>query len=1269
MNLSSLHRIPATGAVLACMLLGGLLFGDTPALAVLRYPLVREISAQGEYPEGVGFDDVSGDVVLSRRSGLEAFGSSGEQEWFGGTGSDSVAVNEGTGEIYSGSDVGIEVLNSAGAYQFEINTEGAGKPVPKGLIEVEAVGVDQATGDVYAYSRGNEAIDVFTATGEYLFQITSANGNKFGRFVRGLAVDGSTGALLIGEEFEDGENSVVYVLDAATGAYVTTWNGANTPQKSFSGRLLFGVNSATGDVYVATPGLNEQGKESYPAVVDRFTATGEYENQILGVPGEVFGRGSLYSVAVNSVSGDVYALRDCQYAECLNSKNQGVVDVFAGTPVAAPRVSLAPSSSLKSTSVTLHGLVYPEETGETSCEFEFGISRAYGQRVPCSALVADGNTAAPVEAQLSGLKSDTTYYYRLDAKNVADGYTNLGEGSEDLGQLTTPGPKFVGEGVSAVTTESASFAATVVPNGLPSSAYFQYGTSEAYGASAPASPGVALGAGTSEVEFARHVQGLQAATTYHYRLVVLSELGTGRVEEVDGPDHTFTTQSVAAGFTLPDGRVWEMVTPAEKEGALFFSQNYGMTDLSGVDPLVGEASVNGNAMVDLASIPTEADPAGYVNEVSVLSTRGPDGWSSRVIAPPHKYATTPSSDRGGEFEFFSEDLSRAVVDPFGRFTALSPEASEPTPYLYSDYLDGDVSHPCESSCYAPLVTTANTRSGVQFGKEDELDEGCKYVCGPQVVDATPDTSFLALKSIEQLTSTPNESVGDRSYYEWGGGELQPLYLLPESEGGRGVNAGMLSSVAQQFSEEGSVFFTYNEHLYLHDFAKDGSVRLDVAQGVVEPAAGGAGFLYASSDGSTVLFSDSKQLTGAGKKGIYECRIVETAGLPVCDLKLTSISGGTLIGDTLIGGSKDASYLYFEDATGHLVVDHYNDGEWTATSGPFLGSLSKSLINPGIGDTAPLSKISPNGRWLTFMSDEELTGYDNHDAVNGRPDVEVYLYDALSNRLVCASCNPTGARPVGAEYNKRDLVAGSLTEGTWEAANLPPWTTANYFESRYQPRFLSDSGRLFFDSRDALVPQDVDGTQDVYEWEPPGVGDCTTASPGFSEGSGGCVRLISSGASAEESAFMDASESGGDVFFITLAKLTPQDFDNALDVYDAHECTAQSPCVAPPPVAPPACATGDACKAAPTPQPSIFGAPSSATFSGAGNVSPPESPSVAKGPKRKQLSRSQKLAQALKACAKKRRALRAGCVRGARKRYGKTASHRSVSARVNHGKRG
>ncbi len=215
-------------------------------------------------------------------------------------------------------------------------------------------------------------------------------------------------------------------------------------------------------------------------------------------------------------------------------------------------------------------------------------------------------------------------------------------------------------------------------------------------------------------------------------------------------------------------------------------------------------------------------------------------------------------------------------------------------------------------------------------------------------------------------------------------------------------------------------------------------------------------------------------------------------------------------------------------------------------------------------------------------------------------------------LVCASCDPTGARPHGVEYQNMGPGHGifSLAGGfsvwrptTWIAANVPGWTTYRDFQARYQSRYLSSDGRLFFNSDDALVPGDVNGTEDVYEWEPPGVGGCEVGGTGYSERSGGCIGLISSGQSSEESGFLDASESGNDVFFIAQAGLAGPTSEATLSVYDAHECTSISPCVPAPASSSSPCTTADACRAAPTPQPSIYGPPPSATFSGPGNSAP------------------------------------------------------------------
>jgi hypothetical protein len=463
-----------------------------------------------------------------------------------------------------------------------------------------------------------------------------------------------------------------------------------------------------------------------------------------------------------------------------------------------------------------------------------------------------------------------------------------------------------------------------------------------------------------------------------------------------------------------------------------------------------------------------------------------------------------------------------------------------------------------------------------------------------------------------------------------------------------------------------------EGLYLRDLTTGELIRLDATQGGSALSSKPA-YMTANTEASKIFFLDNAGLTqesSAGGVDLYEYDLDAPVGHRLTDLTVDEHAAQAANVKSVLGASNDGSYVYFvaDGALTPNATDSECGGQprneacniYVRHDG--VTQLVTGDWNPEHSGSEKEVRVSPDGNWLAFMSSRNLTGYDTRDAISGISDVEVYLYDTSAARLVCASCNPTGARPVGVEfaYPHGDLVGGSLDPFTWAAANVPPLTNVSFANSRYQPRYLSDSGRLFFDSNDALVPQDVNGTEDVYEYEPPGAGSCSTSSVTFSQRSDGCVNLLSSGASAEESAFVDASETGGDAFFITVSKLVPQDFDNALDVYDAHECSASVPCYPVPPSVPPVCSTGDACKAAPTPQPAIFGPAPSATFSGVGNVVSPSS--GGSGVKPKSLTRAQKLARALRACHKKEHGQRAVCERGARKRFGPVEKSRASTKR-------
>jgi hypothetical protein len=1169
--------------------------------------------------------------------------------------------------------------------------------------EPQGVAVNESTGDVYVVDRGNSRVEWFSSTGVYEGQFDGS-----GTFEVKGTVESGTAAGFGGKpgEVETGQFSPP--------GGIAVDNDPSSP--SF------------GDVYVVDVGHS---------VIDKFSVTGHYEGQLTGTcasagmcPGSVISFSQISGVAVDS-NGVVWVEQGPLFpvSETIDGFSDAVTNEFAssrasGARLGFPQPEFAVDSEGNFYVNESFGFVKLNSSGEelsgyaleniidteplTGVAVELATNDLYVDNVTNVArFTSEGDLLERFGAGQLKEGTGVGVNSAAEAVYVADAATNTVEIYEPAPPAS---PTIESESISDVAADSATFDAGINPRG-PSTEYrFEYGqcvssavsscASSPYEASVPVPDGQ-IGSGFSIAEVTAHVQHLKAHTTYHVRVVAQNELGEESAEA------NVTTQTEPAGgqLVLPDDRQWEMVTPPQKEGADF-------------DPIgetgVIQASADGDAIADLAATPTEANPAGNALTVNVLSTRDASGWSSQTIALPHTEATGLAVGNGYEHRFFSEDLSLGVVQPFGGFLALSPEASESTAYLHTDYLDGEVSDHCESSyqsassCYKPLVDAANVPTGTRFG---EIEDGkCRiFRCGPQFVGASPDAKHVVLSSAAQLTETSTE--GKDALYEWNAGSLALVSILPKGEvneaGGSMAEEATLgqgertarSAISNDGSRiiwEGRTSSTGTFHLYLRDMVRGETVRLDLPESGSGTGSSAPVYMIASTDGSRIFFTDKAGLTAESSSGgsdLYEYDLNAPAGNRLRDLSVDTHAGEAAEVTNVIGASEEGSYVYFTAAGAlvqgavpgecgggqpssgdksvcNLYVSH--DGMTT-----LVAALSQEDFPDWMGNGIDLghltARVSPDGEWLTFMSQRSLTGYDTSDAVSGRPDEEVYLYHAEAQRegrpsLVCASCNPTGARPVGVAYEKiNDALAGGdrvWNGATGIAANIPGWTLFSLGQSRYQSRYLSDSGRLFFNSSDALVAQDVDGTEDVYEYEPSGTGSCTQSVETFSERSGGCVGLISSGSSPEESAFLDASETGGDVFFLTKAKLVSEDFDTSLDVYDARECTAQASCFAASPVALAACETGEACKPAPTPQPPIFGAPASGTFSGSGNVVVQSGVKVAVASK--SLTRARKLARALSACGKKKHPKqRAVCERKARSKYG---AGKSVKANAKRGVR-
>jgi DNA-binding beta-propeller fold protein YncE len=1176
---------------------------------------------------------------------------------------------------------------AAGAYRYEQGlSEQLNASVPGGAFASPWTLTFDAEGDLFVSDPASHAIDKFNAADAFLAPQLGLE-TLTGGYTRGVAVNDETHDIYVG----DSNHSEVIVLNGA-GELLSQWTGANTPATTFGASSCCFVftavdNSASpakGDVYVMTTQNGGEVDVLEPQGGDKVE--GKYLRSLEVPPGgfafdHALGRDGL---AVDDSSGpeagEVYVVNtDDKTVDRFGPEGkfeQAIEGPSAVEPFEEP-VAVAVDDAT--------GDVFVADAGAKAID-KFSAAGTFLTQIRETSPGETLREPLGVAVQQGGANAGDVF--------VSDGQSKL----VDVFAVPRPSSPHV-DSVSAlgVSADSATVAAEITPNGEPTEYRFEYGPC-ATPATCAASPypvsttESALGAEDFEPHSTQslHVQGLAANTTYHFRVVASNSHGQGVGEE-----RTFTTQSAGGELVLPDGRQWELVSPPDKHGSI----------LGGIaESGMVQAAASGDGISYQANAPTEAQPQGHTQGQQILSLRSPTGWASQDLSVPHDEATGAKVGVGGEYAFFGEDLSESFVEPLGAFDpAISPLASEQTPFLRSDYLNGNSSEPCQPQsmeCFRPLVT----------GKPGVANVPAGTVFVPEYVAATSNAKHAVLRSYAgALTEEP---AGELGLYEWNADaspsqQLRLISVLPDGQpaslaklgytdqdtrGAISANGGEV--IFEQAKERGAG----SGALYLRDTSQNKTIQLDAAESKCssegECESGRGRFQFASRTSTVVLFTDSQRLTadaGAepgepGKADLYRCEIVMApGGGPECSLSDLTPAGGGGSADvqgSVIGASEDGAWVYFvasgvlagnADSQGEHAVEGLCNGTAAALCNLYLqhggetrlvAVLSGEDIHDWDGALQGMpARVSPNGQWIELMSQRSLTGYDNRDAHTGKPTAEVYLYNAATEGLVCASCQPSGARPVGVEYHKLVETSPAGFQGaTWEphelvAANVPGWIgdTSDGGDSRYQPRYLSNEGRLFFDTADGLVPQDVNAAQDVYQYEPQGlpepagVSGCTNSSPTFSASSGGCVSLISSGESAQDSSFLDASESGGDVFFETYSQLVSADKDTSRDVYDAHQCTAAAPCLPAAAAEPPPCDTGDSCKAAPSAQPEVFGAPASALFSGVGNLTPTEVVKVKA--KAKPETRAQKLAKALKACQKKAKGKRAGCEKAARKQYG------------------
>ena len=99
-------------------------------------------------------------------------------------------------------------------------------------------------------------------------------------------------------------------------------------------------------------------------------------------------------------------------------------------------------------------------------------------------------------------------------------------------------------------------------------------------------------------------------------------------------------------------------------------------------------------------------------------------------------------------------------------------------------------------------------------------------------------------------------------------------------------------------------------------------------------------------------------------------------------------------------------------------------------------------------------------------------------------------------------------------------------------------------------FMSDDGRVFFATKEALVPQDTDGIRDVYEYTE-GRARLITTGTGDRDSTGG-LGNVSFFFGNTQTGLESVSRDGTDVYFTTYESLVPEDKNGSfVKVYDAR----------------------------------------------------------------------------------------------------------------------
>jgi phosphodiesterase/alkaline phosphatase D-like protein len=205
----------------------------------------------------------------------------------------------------------------------------------------------------------------------------------------------------------------------------------------------------------------------------------------------------------------------------------------------APTVTTNPLVLVSDTTAVVTGSVVPNGAS-TNYWYEYGTTQNLGSKISTQ-NVGSGFVAVASPGYITGLASDTTYYFRLVAENQYGRIAGMqntfstGHGNPPLvGGIPSAQTSHVG----AITNTTAILDGLVTPNKAQTGYWFEYGTTPNLGYTTAFT---SAGNGSGSAPVSATVLNLAPLTTYYFRINAQNQFGT-----VNGATLNFKTIGPAA---------------------------------------------------------------------------------------------------------------------------------------------------------------------------------------------------------------------------------------------------------------------------------------------------------------------------------------------------------------------------------------------------------------------------------------------------------------------------------------------------------------------------------------------------------------------------------------------------------------------------------------------------------------------------------------------------------------------------------------------------